>query len=128
MRKFIILLLALCLIFSISILTACEENISNKSNGVDLIIKDVNKLQEVDKNQNSKNIDVDLKILDTTDDSLTLEYEIVNFYAGDRGILTITIDGFDYTFDIDKANGIISIALKNPLSEDSKLVGSFKLI
>lgn len=128
MRKFIILILALCLIFSISMLTACEENTSSKSNGGDLIIEDVNKLQEVDKNQNSKNIDVDLTILDTTDDSLTLEYEIDNFYAGDRGILTITIDGFDYNFDIDKANGIISIALKKPLSEDSQLVGSFKLI
>lgn len=98
------------------------------SNDVDLIIKDVNKLQEVNKNQNSKNIDVDITVLDATNDSLTLEYSIDNFDDGDKGILTITIDGFDYTFDVSKNKGIIKINLKKPLNEDSKLTGSFKLI
>ncbi len=140
MRKLIIFVLSFCLLSGIIMLTACEENLApdggivqNESlipdgNGVDLIIKDVNKLQEVNKNQNSKNIDVDITVLDATDDSLTLEYSIDNFYDGDKGVLTVTIDGYDYTFDVDKSKGIIKLNLKKPLNEDSKLIGSFELI
>ncbi len=132
MRKFFILVTALCLLSGIVMLTACEPNQHTKEdsaiqeNGVDLIIdKDGNEVQKVNKNKN-KRIDVDITVLDTTDYSLTLEYEIELFDDDDKGLLVIKIDDNEHTFEIDKQRGIIEII--TPITELSKISAYFVLI